>query len=340
MLNQRAMLVVTVKMAVNNELSVGQFTDANVMTFTASIQNKPVIPNEVISSLSKITSLRLPIDTPKYYMSMTLYDYHRDSLTKFGRAQKTLMYNITLPLPTKLVDSNQVKYDDHFELGLPVGYALGLTQTKTKGDAIGNLFSVEGLNATLNAGSSTFITALRTAATTLGLGSNLVQLLTDKSLSLANDVARVTSGYSPNQFLTVLLDGPTYKKYDVSFVLSPNKPQESENLKEIINLLNNSMAPKLSPSTQYFEFPKIFQLGLHPNSAQLFKYKPAVLESFDINYTPNQQPVFLKASKDTNNYSTPETVQLTLTFLELEFWLRTDFIDNNDTTDTLGPRNT
>jgi hypothetical protein len=52
-----------------------------------------------------------------------------------------------------------------------------------------------------------------------------------------------------------------------------------------------------------------------------------VLKSFSANYTPTGRPSFYK---DAGNENAPEAIQISMTFIEIEYWIRGDFNDSND----------
>src|SRR5262249_6682050 len=144
-------------------------------------------------------------------------------------------------------------------------------------------------------------------------------------------VLSAATSYSPNQFLTVLLEGPRYKRFQMQWLLSPRNPTESKNLNLILNRLRNAASPSLAANNLLFKFPKIFQLVLQPNSQYVVKFKPAVVENIVIEYTAAGAPSFFRPGND--GISAPTHIGLTLALLELEFWLAGNFQDNNDPLD-------
>ena len=142
-------------------------------------------------------------------------------------------------------------------------------------------------------------------------------------------------GYSPNQFLTILLKGPKYKRVQFAWTLSPNSDKESFVLKNIIRTMNNFMAPGLVLNGALFKFPKVFQLSILPNSLYMYKFKPAILENFHINYVPAGVPAFNRRMQlggvgEDGFLNAPVSVQISMQFMELEYWLEGDFKDTND----------
>ena len=89
-------------------------------------------------------------------------------------------------------------------------------------------------------------------------------------------------------------------------------------------------------SGTYWSFPKIFQTSLVPNPKYLVRYKPCVCDSMVVNYTPSGQNAFYRASKDTDNLNSPEGIDLSMHFIEYEYWKAGDFKDTNDPQDVEG----
>jgi hypothetical protein len=129
----------------------------------------------------------------------------------------------------------------------------------------------------------------------------------------------------------VVLQGPQYKKHSFSWKLYPKSHQESIALQQIIKQLRDSMRTYLSDvsASAFFNFPKVFQLSFKPDRSflndgksdyneYLFGFKPAVLESMNVNYTPSNGPSFYGLT------GAPDGVVLTLNFWELEYWLGSD----------------
>jgi hypothetical protein len=265
-----------------------------------------------------VQNLIYPLEIPKYYLRFQVSDYSRQSLLTLGRLNT--VGNIIMPLPTNLVDAHNVDYDQQ-ALGTLLGSATNTIAGMGPGRETANQ-----LAASQNLGRAA-----------VGLGIAGGQSLTTAFGSLAGSLinpARALAGMSPNQFLTILLQGPKYKTFEFAWRLSPKTPNESKVLKDIRRAFNNYMAPGLFLGGAIFTFPRIFQIAIMPNSQYMYKFKPSVLRSFSINFTPASQAAFLKAKSETNNLNAPEGVDISMSFIELEYWLDGDFKDNNDPYDT------
>lgn len=260
-----------------------------------------------IEGNSAIGALQFPSDRAKYYMTLGLHDYSRSPSDLMGvivqaMGKLNITNTITLPLPQQMIDSHSVNYAEE-----ALGQGLGAStegSTSLINAMAGNMSNVtQGLAGILGAGASTFLQGIKDFT-----GLN------------APALTQALAGVAPNQFLTILLKGPQYKKHSFTWKLSPRNEGESESIRRIIELLNNSMAPGMSAAgNAFFSFPKIVTLSFMPNSNVLYRFKPAVIENMTVNYAPSGAPAFYRRTE------APDTVEIKLDFLEVEYWLTGDF---------------
>lgn len=329
----------------SNGLSVGPFGQLKAPKPSPNLYKPPVSINRIdaaIRNVSSVESLQFPEDLPEHYLLLNVFDYSRASTWQLGNLN--FVNAMRLPIPLSLTDSNQVSYKD-----TEIGMGLGLLANHTRvGEVVQNLMQSQ-------AGMANKLKSLADLAKNTSLPEGALgeagkaaggKILTE-GLSAADNavganlsgLAQVLGGYSPNQFLTILLQGPTYKRYRFEWLLSPKNEQESISLKDMVRYLNNYMAPGLALGGGIFTFPKVFKPAIMPNSRYMYKFKPSVLESMTINYTGGGQAAFFRQSANLGDGgSPPESLQLSLSFLELEFWLTGDYKDTNDPFDTIGPR--
>jgi len=158
------------------------------------------------------------------------------------------------------------------------------------------------------------------------------------SLSTIQDPASAAFGIIPNTFRTVTLAQPGFRRHQFTWTLSPRTYQESVLVQQIIFALRKGMHPKRANSITgkaIFGFPFIYYPYFSPNPKFLFKFKPSVIENLDINFAGGQPvPAFYRQEGSPEN-KPPESVMMTLTFLELEYWLDSD-ADAGTTTDFKG----
>jgi hypothetical protein len=252
------------------------------------------------------TILRFPSDTPPYYMMLPINKYSRSSWAAVGVLTEEA--RIILPLPQQMIDNHNIRYAIE-DIGITGGIGFdGITGNKAQ--------------AAADAVQAAAAAALSGAAGQLGnLGAGAKKVFNG---------ALGASGFAVNDFMTVMLKGPDYKKRDFIWRFSPKSAQETSDLRRIIQLINNSMAPSFSGAlgSAFFTWPKLWKPEFVYNgrpdllSLQTFKMKASVLTDASFNYTPNGNFSPFARTK------APTSVEMRLAFLELEFWLAGDFNDN------------
>jgi hypothetical protein len=267
----------------------------------------PIRPNtRPIEDTRGITGYRFPADIGKYYMKIEISDYTRlslDVITSGGfgisggpKRILTNTDNVILPLPANLVDNNSTAFSED-----------------SMGDVVGGVVDAA---AGVAGAAVDYLTA--------GVGGDIASSFT-KNLA---KIGYAAAGVAPNKFMTIVLQGPQYKKHSFSWKFYPKTSQESIDLNRIVNLLKKSMRTSLGDANLFFKFPKVFQLSFVNNSNFLYEFKPAVMESISVNYTPSGSPNFYGKT------GAPDGITLTMNFWELEYWLSTDEPDRSRPYDT------
>jgi hypothetical protein len=252
-------------------------------------------------------------------MQLAVFNYSRSGFLSLGNLNP--ISSVVLPLPAPLIDPTNISYEDK-AIGAFTGNALrgaaGVVQGAIN-KAFGTDFNSFGIGREDTEGSS--------GKNVLGAAQALTNPLIPSNVGAS---IQAFSGYSPNQFMTILLNGPKYRTYEFTWRFSPKSPDEANSLRQIIRALKNWSSPGLAASGIVWSFPKIFQPSFMPNSKYLYKFKPSVIESITANYSPGGQPGFYRASEKTDGLNAPEGVDLALRFIELEYWITGDFNNNND----------
>lgn len=296
----------------------------------AALAPAPVDPSTKIprnmALINAINAMHFPDDMPKYRFGMVVCQYSRERLTTLGNLSPIAHYQ--LPLPEGLKDFNQVDYEQT-PLGAFVGTAAengGAQYIKSKWDAAGNSLTGAAVDMAGDA-----IQGAKDALT--GNSPALNGAIGSAALSQSGALGGAASaflGISPNQFLTILLKGPTYQQHQFAWKLAPNSFEEAETLRKMIKELNNHKSPGLTAGNALFTFPMIFQLYFSPNAKWLYKFKPAVLEAISVDYAPNGGiPSFLRSGSSGDD-NPPESIVLQLQFLQLEFELANNYNDSTD----------
>jgi len=177
---------------------------------------------------------------------------------------------------------------------------------------------------------------------------NYLSLLPAAEAAVSGGLGKVARGVglAINNFKSVTINVPDFQTFQMTWKLSPKNFPESGIIQRIITGIQHGMHPKvyktvsgllggvlpqntpafLSNTPVIFQFPNVFSVGLIPNSQYLFKMKPAVISSIEVDYNGGQPvPSFYKTQSQNSADSPPESVFLKMNFIELEYWLNTDF---------------
>lgn len=274
-----------------------------------SVQSPAAAIGSASSSPSKI---QYPPDLPPYYFKMEMYEYSRVSWNQVGTT--SLQAVLTLPVPMNLIDAQTVDWEGQ-ELGTVVGGVFGASAQNLIGTARGTVTA-----EAMEIGSE--------ALGTLGQG--------------VSRGAQVAVGVAINNYITMMLKGPTYKEHSFTWVFSPETAAESQTISAIYRLLSAAQAVSISSTggSAFFDYPSVFGLSFQHSSLAsssgglgklLYKMKPSVLKSAVWNFAPQGAPAFFAASK------APQSVAVQLNFCELEYWLRDDYVALSSSTKDFMP---
>lgn len=132
----------------------------------------------------------------------------------------------------------------------------------------------------------------------------------------AGDVSAAISkgaGVSLNPFKEVIFEAVDFRSFQFKYKFLPKSSEESRNVRKIVELFRYHMHPELHSSKLFFIYPAEFQITYWYKGSEnpfLFKFRPVVLESMDVNYGGETFSSF----KD----GAPTEVNLTLLFRETE----------------------
>jgi hypothetical protein len=145
--------------------------------------------------------------------------------------------------------------------------------------------------------------------------------LTQKVAGAALDNPAVSAGsialgVSINPLMFLQFKRPEFRTFQLSWVLAPRTKQESDTIKNIITKCKQAAAPQnFGPILGY---PQIAMIRLHPKTLdEHLKFKPCVIESVQVSYTPNPTPSFFEGGA-------PSAVTLTMNFKEMQYWYRNE----------------
>lgn len=260
-------------------------------------------PGSIVNDVPQVQSTRrFPSDTPLYYTSLAIQKYSRDSWASVGMLDPES--TLVLPIPEQVVDTQHVTYDQ-----VPIG-GLGSLAMSATGNA------KNAVDSTLSQLPQDLLNTLTQA------GVNLSQLTLGNLASGVPNGILVSQGISINDFLTVMLKGPAYKQFALSWKLSPRTWAESRDIKAIEIMLKNAQAVgRWGSASVFWTWPRVFRVSFMHYAIgdkmgdRLYRFKPAVLTDAIFNYAPGGVPSFYGQSQY------PEGVQVQLQFMELELWV-------------------
>ena len=240
----------------------------------------------------------------------------------------TTKYNIELPMPQELNDSNSVTWGDDrmnaLELaGLAMAQKImeegGVNAIQDSQAAIRAMLSgVELPN--INPQTTNAIRAAISGAAIGALGSNVT----------ANSVIGRSTGQILNSNLELLFQGMNLRSFPYSITFSPRSIREAQVVKAIIRSLKQSMAPKAgeyngSAQGIFLKSPDLFQLEFlkdgdpHPF---LNRFKLTALTGMAVNYTNS-------GTYASYEDGTPVNLRMDLTFKEINPIYFEDYLPGN-----------
>ena len=269
----------------------------NAQTVYPSYGN-PSDPNQTLNSKNGQPILRYPLDTPKYFMTFLINEYIRPSILQ--PIQMAAQQIIVMPMPGNLMD-NQVVGFSPTERNSLLGVASEMSAASLMGSA-----------GTKNTGS------LAGAAGAIGTR------IAEQSLNVFGNIGQAIAqqfGQAANPFLTVQLQGPTFRQHNFEWILSPNTPQETAQLTMIINTFKKYSLPALNMKTNgiYQTYPSIFKPIICPDDSNFFVYKYCVMPNFTVHYSPSGTFASFVGTP------APAVVSINMVLMEIELRFQADF---------------
>jgi hypothetical protein len=220
---------------------------------------------------------------------------------------KDPLYQILLPMPQGISDTNMVKWGEDSINPLEaagVGAATETMQGKP----------VEALKNLLNAGKSVLTGGNGQDLATSYMSAKAVGTL-GGNVSAEGVLAR-TSGQVLNPNMELLFQGVQLRSFNFTFNLAPREENEAKAVKNIIRTFKKSMAAKTSSGTGaglFISSPEVFQLTYKSGNSKhpfLHSFKPCALVNMGVDYTGS-------GVYATYEDATPVHMKLSLSFQEL-----------------------
>ena len=132
-------------------------------------------------------------------------------------------------------------------------------------------------------------------------------------------LANKAFGQATNPYMEVLFKGTGLRTFDYSFTFQPRNADETEDVQKIIKMFRFHMLPELQGANERFlTLPSTFDIhymfqfddGSHSENSFYSKIATCVLQSVDVNYTPDGVKSFASGA--------PTAITMKLSFMETE----------------------
>lgn len=239
-------------------------------------------------------------ESRNFFMSFSFMEYEKRSIqnSPFLRSRGT----VRLPIPDALRDNLSVSYN-----------TASLTPVVGAG-----LESIAGRPASeISVGS--------TAESLLSGGTaTMLQNLTGSGIARdALQAAQAYYGLAINPYQTVLFEKPEFKTHNFSWKLMPRDENESDKARNIYRTFQFHASPGVSPGPGlFFSYPSMVMVSLYPSSEFLYRFKPCVIKSVNVNYAASGNPSFFKRT------NAPTAMTLSIQLQEIEYWTNQDYDDS------------
>lgn len=231
----------------------------------------------------------------------------RTSTEALGENLKNPEYQILLPMPQGISDTNMVKWGQD-EINPLEAAGVGAGTKAMTGDSAGALKNLIGATkSVLTSGNAQNLVTSYMAAKAVGsLGGNVT----------AEGILTRSTGQVLNSNMELLFQGVQLRSFNFSFNLAPRFDKEATVVKQIIRTFKQSMAAKTSGGAGaglFISSPEVFQLTYKSGSKKhpfLNSFKPCALVNMGVDYAASN--VYA-----TYEDATPVHMKLSLSFQEL-----------------------
>jgi len=269
--------------------------------------------------------LVFPHDLSTHMMLLSIHQFEHNLS---GREEKSFMRSIALPIPTNLVESQGVQYNE-IELGAIGGELSDLIATLDHERMEGHLSAFFGStfklgeNLTSKTGRAKVMTQLQDPQNT---AVNAATMGLRKAGNPIGFGLNRFFGSAPNPHVTTMFRGVSLRNHNFTWLLVPSSVSESNTIRTMLAQLKQSMLPERTTQNMTLSFPDQFHISIvGTNGADFFyKFKPAVLRSLSINYAPNGTPGYYAGT------GAPAAIQISLDFLETVIHTREDYNAGDD----------
>jgi hypothetical protein len=229
-----------------------------------------------------------------------------------GYGQTVLGGSICLPMPSNLSTDYNPEYSTP-DLGPAVGMALKPSDQAIYGnDSMGMKAAAGNSLAGIVGGA---IAGGGVAAITNQIDA-MAAKIPGAGQGTSGALLKVAGGVALNQHKIVLFTGVGFREHQFSWKLSPKNRQESDTIKQIIEMFTYYSHPEYVAGGLFFKYPEFFEIKFrHPE--YLFKLQPSVCKDIKVNYHGQGYPAYIRDANG-GGIPAPAEVELSLTFMETE----------------------
>lgn len=274
------------------------------------------VQNTVAAKSTGPQGLKYPPDLDDYYLSIKFARYERPAPNVKAREEATLF--VSLPLPRELKQDHGIDYDV-VSLGLAGTVADLLQMNAEEGEDATDGQAAAGAKVV---GQSAAGAIAARSKGSLGKLAGLVAL-GSVSESITTAAGQLT-GAVVNPNISVGFRGPQLRQYAYNWEFSPQNAKESADIKKMINEIRSRAMPSMTytDSTGILSYPQMVTVSTNPD---ILDFKRSMIQSVNVNYSPNGIPAFFRGTRE------PVFIGLSISFLEIEYFLSNDFGGANGT---------
>ena len=255
----------------------------------------------------------------KYVPMSTVMQTSNTREMRADRRHKFSIGSVTLPIPSQLVDSNTVGWNNSSLNDLQIRGIRGAGSIMNSGRPLAEAGTQLG----------NLLTELQqeSGAARQALTATLIGSLPGINKS-TNELMGRLNGQILNPNLELIFNGPTLRQFAYTFRLTPRNNRETNTVRKIIRFFKQGMAVKETTS-MFLSAPNIFQPRFYNRDGNQHTFintiKKCALTNFGVNYVPDGTYMTLPDSSMT-------AYDITMQFQEMDPITDSDYseLDNNN----------
>lgn len=271
------------------------------------VDKKTNVETVVDEKASQKTSfITYPVDlSSDYCFRLTFYEFER--FYKISETNVNVKDVVRLPLPSNLVDSVSIQYNN-LEMGALRGELLPAVSD------VADTFMQSGAADAAAEAYKGLMKAIQDPKLAQLLGRRALGGVSREAAS-ALDLAL---GNTPNPHQIITFNGVNLRSYQFTWRFSPNNDRDSKALKDLIFYMKRRTLPR-KDNNFFLKYPDVVRLKVFPAVLNdLFNFRTMVVDSFLVNYAPSGNLSFLADDM-------PSEVEVSMTLKEVDIQTADDY---------------